>query len=79
MRQTMLAFGIDEAVAAAGSQSSLGRQLGVTQQAINNWRKQGWVPLLRAGQIEAHYGIARTRLVNPKILALVGASTKAIP
>jgi len=71
--------GIAAAVAAAGTQISLGQQLGVSQQAINKWFQQGWVPLMRAGQIEARYGINRTRLVNPKILALVGAPTKAAP
>lgn len=71
--------GISAAIAAAGTQIGLGQQLGVSQQAINKWHQQGWVPLVRAGQIEARYGIARARLVNPKILALVGSPTKATP
>ncbi|MET3132885.1 DNA-binding transcriptional regulator YdaS (Cro superfamily) [Oxalobacteraceae bacterium GrIS 1.11] len=71
--------GIAAAITAAGTQINLGQQLGVSQQAINKWCQQGWVPLVRAGQIEAHYKIARSRLVNPKILALVGAPTKESP
>lgn len=71
--------GIAAAIAAAGTQIGLGRELGVSQQAVSQWIDQGWVPLVRAGQIEARYGIARTRLVNPKILALVGAAAKDAP
>lgn len=71
--------GIAAAVSAAGNQITLGQQLGVSQQAINKWCKQGWVPLKRAGQIEALYNIARARLANPKIVALLGATTKATP
>ncbi|USX25804.1 helix-turn-helix domain-containing protein [Oxalobacteraceae bacterium OTU3CINTB1] len=76
--KNQLSTGIAAAVAAAGSQIILGQQLGVSQQAINKWCKQGWVPLMRAGQIEALYNISRTRLANPKIVALLGA-TKATP
>lgn len=71
--------GIAAAIAAAGTQGKLAQELGVTQPAINKWRKQGWVPLVRAGQIEALYNISRTRLANPKIVALLGAPTKAAP
>jgi ribosome-binding protein aMBF1 (putative translation factor) len=63
-------LGIEEAIKAAGSQSKLGASLEVTQQAINRWARQGWVPLLRAEQIEKRFGVPRARLVNPKILAV---------
>lgn len=76
MENERIDTGIAAAVAAAGTQIGLGQQLGVSQQAVNKWQQQGWVPLKRAGQIEARYGIARTRLVNPKILALLGTPTK---
>ncbi|ATD62519.1 hypothetical protein CNX70_21990 [Janthinobacterium svalbardensis] len=75
MSKRLSPTGIAAAVAAAGTQVSLGQQLGVSQQAINKWHQQGWVPLMRAGQIESRYGIARARLLNPKILALVGTAT----
>jgi DNA-binding transcriptional regulator YdaS (Cro superfamily) len=77
--KNQLSTGIAAAVAAAGSQIILGQQLGVSQQAINIWCKRGWVPLMRAGQIEALYNISRTRLANPKIVALLGTTTKAAP
>ncbi|SEN31681.1 Putative antitoxin of toxin-antitoxin system, YdaS/YdaT [Duganella sp. CF517] len=69
--------GIAAAVAAAGTQDKLAKDLGVTQPAVQKWCKQGWVPLMRAGQIEALYNISRTRLANPKIVALLGTTSKA--
>lgn len=71
--------GIAAAVAAAGTQVKLAKSLGVTQPAVQKWCKQGWAPLMRAGQIEALYNISRTRLANPKIVALLGTTTKESP
>lgn len=63
--------GIQAAVAAAGSQELLAEQLGVTQQAVSVWVTQGWAPKKRAIEIEMLTGVARARLVDPKILNLV--------
>lgn len=60
--------GIAEAVSKAGSQSALARQLGVSQAAIWEWLQAGYVPLSRVTEVEALYGIARSRLVHPKYL-----------
>lgn len=59
--------GIAEAVALAGNQTRLAERLGVTQQAISGWLRRGWVPLRRAQEIEAVTGVARARLINPRI------------
>lgn len=60
--------GIEAAVRAAGSQEKLAELLGdVTQQAVAKWVKQGWAPLDRVVEIEAHTGVDRKRLVKPKI------------
>lgn len=63
--------GISEAVVAAGNQSELARQLGVTAQAVGQWVKRGWAPTSRIVEIETLYGIPRVRLINPRHLTMV--------
>lgn len=53
---------------AGGSQIDLARTLGVTQAAVSKWVMRGWVPLDRAREIEALYGVARTQVANPKVV-----------
>ena len=68
--------GIACAVAAMqeqGGQSELARRVGVTQQAVNKWLRRGWVPALRAVEVEQATGVPRQRLVNPRLRELVGA------
>jgi len=67
----MQATGIEKAILSAGSQLELAKQLGVSQQVISLWRRQGWVPLKRVNEIEAQFGIPRIELVNPTILDMV--------
>lgn len=66
--------GIEEAIAAAGSAARLGRKLipPVTQQAVDGWRKQGWVPLRRAPQISAISGVDTARLIKPALAKALG-------
>jgi DNA-binding transcriptional regulator YdaS (Cro superfamily) len=66
--------GIQSAILAAGSQEVLARALGVTQQSVSSWLVQGWVPMARSIEIEALYGIARARLVNPRISSALDTS-----
>ncbi len=63
--------GVAEAVKAAGSQEKLAEKLGVSQQAVSIWLRRGWVPLRRAQEIEALFGVPRGRLINPRIADLV--------
>lgn len=63
--------GVDQAIKQAGGQVALAKHLGVSQQAISLWRRQGWVPLKRINEIEAQFGIPRIELVNPTILDMV--------
>ena len=63
--------GIDNAITQAGSQSELARQLGCSQQAVSAWQRKGYVPLLRAPEIEAQYGVPRATLIAPRLLDVV--------
>ena len=65
--QLSVSTGIAEALQKAGGQARLAWCLGVTQQSISIWLKRGYVPLLRAREIEMIYGVARQRLVSPKV------------
>lgn len=67
--------GVDQAIKRAGGQVALALQLGVSQQAISIWRRQGWVPLRRISEIESQFGIPRAELLNPTILDVVTPST----
>ena len=62
--------GVKQACEAAGSQAKMARALGVTEQAIHNWVSRGWVPLKRAMEIEALFGVKRELLINPRVLDL---------
>lgn len=60
--------GIEKAIAAAGSQAQLARELGCTQQNVSLWLAQGWVPAKRAQEIEMLHGVPRKSLVDPRLL-----------
>ena len=62
--------GIDRAIELAGSQVRLASRLGVSQQCVNFWKTRGFVPVRRAYEIEAEYGIHRKYLVSPKLQGL---------
>lgn len=62
---------VADAIGAAGTQEKLSEALGVSQQAVSMWLKRGYVPLRRAQEIEALFGVPRGRLINPRIADLV--------
>lgn len=62
--------GVERAIKKAGSQDKLADRLGVSQQVISKWKHRGYVPLNRAVEIEAQYGIKRAQLINPRIADL---------
>jgi hypothetical protein len=59
---------LDEAIAKGGGIIRFAKAMGVTHQAIYNWRKRGWVPPERAVVIEAIFKIDRNRLMNPDLV-----------
>lgn len=63
--------GIQKVVAVAGSQVAIAHAVGVTEQAISKWARQGWVPKRRAQELEALYGVSRVELMDPKLRDLV--------
>lgn len=63
--------GIEDAVEKAGGQVKMALQLGVTQQAVSKWVRGGSVPVRRALEIEAQYGVPRSRLISPRLIDLV--------
>lgn len=63
--------GIDLAIAAAGSQDALAELVGCTQQNVSFWKRQGYAPVLRAVEIEQATGVARVKLIDPRIVELI--------
>jgi transcriptional regulator with XRE-family HTH domain len=63
--------GIADALIQAGNQAILAERMGVSQQAISIWLRRGWVPVRRALEIEAQFGIPRARLISPRLADLV--------
>ena len=59
------------AVSAAGGQTQVAADLGVTQAAVSKWCVQGFVPLRRAQTFEALYGAPRNSIIDPRIAHLL--------
>jgi DNA-binding transcriptional regulator YdaS (Cro superfamily) len=64
-------LGIEKVINEAGGQVALANQLGVSQQSISLWKRQGWVPYCRLVEIESQYGVHRMELVKPAIKELL--------
>jgi len=54
----------------AGSWYKLAKALGVTHQAVYEWKAAGYVPASRALQIEIAFGIPARDLVRPALLEI---------
>jgi len=63
--------GIQKAITIAGSQKALGDHLGVSQQAVSEWEKRGYVPVERIVEIEAEFGVERAELIDPRLRDLL--------
>lgn len=60
------------AITKAGGPTAMAKALGVTPQAVWDWRAKGYVPLARAKEIEMQFGIPRNDLVSPKVRSSMG-------
>ena len=65
---------LDEAVERAGGIVRFSRALGLTHQAVYDWRKRGWVPIARAIASEAIFGVPKEKLMEPSLAAALTAS-----
>lgn len=63
--------GIQDAITAAGGQVKLAEALGVSQQNVSLWLRQGYVSNGHIVAVETLFGIPRSRLINPRIANLV--------
>ena len=58
---------IEVAIEIAGTASAVARDLGVSRQAIHRWRRQGFVPAVRARQMETLYKVPFAKLLSPTL------------
>lgn len=75
--------GIEQAIAKAGGYKAFAKALKpvekhngslgpISVQVVYLWVRRGWVPVMRALEIEGLYGIDRSLLVKPQLRELVG-------
>lgn len=70
--------GIEKAIAALavrdsqrnGGQVALAEALGISQEAVRQWKAQGYVPWERAAKVARLTGVAAGELVDPRIQEL---------
>jgi hypothetical protein len=58
--------GLLRALLIEGTFSGIGKRVGVSTQAVQQWADQGYVPLKRIPEFESLYGIPRKELMNPR-------------
>ena len=63
--------GVEKAIENAGGARLFAARLGVSHQAVYQWRKQGWVPDKRVLQVEKLFGIEREELAAPNLLKIL--------
>jgi len=63
--------GIAQAVEKAGSKRKLAEVLQVSTQAVHEWVKRGYVPPVRARQLEVMFEIPRVSLVKAELAELI--------
>lgn len=70
--------GIEKAIIAVKTQAALAELMGVKQQTVSLWLKQGWVPEDRVIECAMHTGVPRAELLDPAMVArIVGMAAPA--
>jgi DNA-binding transcriptional regulator YdaS (Cro superfamily) len=64
---------IDTAIERGGGIVRFAKAVGVTHQAVYNWKARGWVPPKRAVAIEAVFSVDRDSLMNPDLVRAINA------
>lgn len=52
-----------------GNPTRFARRVGVSRQALYTWMARGFVPPIRAVQLEAIFGVPRLRLMDPLLIS----------
>ncbi|QDH50411.1 hypothetical protein [Caulobacter phage KcrB] len=63
--------GVEKAIENAGGAQQFAARLGVSHQAVYQWRKKGWVPTKRVLQVEKLFGVEREELAGPHLLRIL--------
>lgn len=63
----------------AQSQEKLGEKLGVSQAAVSKWYKRGYMPMSRAIEVEALYGIPRQKTMDPRVVQALATFDSMLP
>lgn len=66
---------LDLAIERGGGIIKFCKRMGVTHQAVYNWKARGWVPPERAVAIEAVFGIPRDDTMNPDLCRVLNTTT----
>lgn len=70
-RDTRSHPGIDRAIEKAGGIVAFCRDMGVTHQAVYDWKRRGWAPPLRAKHMQDLYGVPAGDTVDPRLVSLL--------
>ena len=70
---------LEALVVVAHSQEKLGAKLGVSQAAVSKWLKRGYLPMARAIEVEALYGIPRQNIMNPRVVEALATVESMLP
>jgi DNA-binding transcriptional regulator YdaS (Cro superfamily) len=74
VKQEKQVCAIDQVIAQAGNQRALARVIGVSQQVVSQWQRQGWVPPRRAAEIARQYGVNAFDLLPAYIRRMTSAA-----
>jgi transposase-like protein len=68
---------IDAAIKRGGGIVAFSKSMGITHQAVYNWRNRGWAPLERAIAMESIFDINRYETMDPSVARVLIASPDA--